>query len=77
MIDQRMYYTVELEIVKLDVKDLEELKQWWGIEAKPAAQGKRNIFGAIVGGFQTLFLRMLGGANPVYRAVSGTFTPRP
>jgi len=77
MINQRMYYTVELEIVKLELKDLDELKQWWGIEVKPAAQGKGNFFSAVWRGVQTGFLRILGGANPVYRAISEPFTPRP
>ena len=77
LINQRMYYTVELEIVKLELKDLDELKQWWGIEVRPAAQGKGNFFSAVWRGVQTGFLRILGGANPVYRAISEPFTPRP
>lgn len=76
MTNQRMYYTVELRIVKVDVKDLDELKQWWGIEVRPAAQGKRSFFGALMSGAQKIALRVLGGADPFYRAESETFTPR-
>ena len=73
---QRMYYHVVLEIEKLSLSDLDELEAWLRGELKPATRGERNIGGAVMRGFQTLILRMLGGEKPRYEASSATFTPR-
>lgn len=73
---QRMYYHVVLEIEKLSLSDLDELEAWLRGELKPATQGQRNPGTALIRGFQTLILRMLGGENPRYEASSETFTPR-
>ncbi len=73
---QRMYYHVVLEIEKLSLSDLDELEAWLRGELKPATRGERNPGTALMRGFQTLMLRMLGGENPRYEARSETFTPR-
>jgi hypothetical protein len=74
---QRMYYHAVLEIEKLSLSDLDELEAWLRGELKPATRGQRNPGTALMRGFQTVILRMLGGENPRYEASSETFTPRP
>lgn len=73
---QRMYYHIILEIQKVSQSDLDALEAWLRGELQPATRGQRNPGTAVARGFQTLFLRMLGGENPRYEARSDTFTPR-
>ncbi|MBU6367696.1 MAG: hypothetical protein KJT01_15890 [Gemmatimonadetes bacterium] len=55
------YVTVLAELQVLEVSDLDEVMRWLRGEAAPAARGRRNPGGALLGGVRTLATRVLGG----------------
>lgn len=58
---RRHYYTVQVEVQTIELKDLDEVQRWLRGEARPAVQGKRNPGTALTRGVRTLVSRLLGG----------------
>lgn len=58
---RKNYYTVQVEVQTIELKDLDEVQRWLRGEARPAVQGRRNPGTALTRGIRTLISRLLGG----------------
>ncbi len=70
---QRHYYSVQVEIETLDLKDLDEVSRWLRGELAPAVQGRKNPGTALGRGLRTLASRLMGGEVRRLEARSSPF----
>jgi hypothetical protein len=71
---ERVYYRATLEITRMSMSDLDELRRWMNGELRPAIRGERNPGTALARGLETLFVRLLGVQKRQYEARSPSFT---
>jgi hypothetical protein len=70
----RYFYLFNIDVSTLSMSDLEAWQRWVKGEAKPAAQGKRNLGTALQRGLGSLLSRALGGETQSYERRSDDFT---